>query len=99
MDDRTNIISGCMIVGCTYYNNGICEEEGDNCPYRKVDDKDIEIEGYKARIHELGNEIKQAYYEGWGDAIRETGGELFETDMQNNWLESDAIKAIEAVNK
>ena len=53
----------------------------------------------EARIRELKEEIRQAYYEGWGDAIREVGEDFFYTDMQNNWLESDAIKATESLGE
>lgn len=64
-----------------------------------VDEYKLQITKKDARIRELENEIKQAYYEGWGDAIRETGEEFFNIDMENNWLESDAIKATEALKE
>jgi len=52
------------------------------------------IERLHTRIQELEEEIRQAYYEGWGDAIRETGEEFYSTDMENNWLESETAKAL-----
>ena len=72
----------------------------DNDEVIKKAEQDLSLAGemgYKTCIQKLKDEIRQAYYEGWGDAIRETGEEFFSTDMENNWLESEAIKNTEAL--
>jgi len=77
-----------------YINNDgvLWDEKSEKGYWYKADEVD-------ARIQELEEEIRQAYYEGWGDAIRETGEEFYSTDMENNWLESETAKALKEGEK